>query len=93
MKKIREVSAKILTYIYAVGISFSLFMGALTVFGYIAALIVGGEIASQICNFIYKGFYPVIVYISSVSILIGLVKMYISGEKSLVPSMKKKKDI
>jgi hypothetical protein len=92
MKKIRERTAKILTYIYAMGISVTLFAGAISVFGYIAAIIVGGEIASQICNFIYNDFYPIIVYSSSISILVGLLKMYVSGEKSLVPPKKKKQN-
>lgn len=91
MKKFREKTAKILTYVYASGITVTLFMGALSVFGYIAAMIIGGETAAEICNFIYKEFYPVIIYLSSISILIGLVRMYVAGEKSLVPPKKNKK--
>lgn len=90
MKKFRENTAKVLSYVYAIGIAVALFAGALSVFGYIAALIIGGETAAEICVFIYKKFYPVIIYISSISILLGLVKMYIAGEKSLVPPKKKK---
>ena len=90
MKKFREKTAKALSYVYAVGIAISLFVGAITAFGYVAALIVGGETASEICNFIYKKVYPVIIYVSSISILIGLAKMYFAGEKSLVPPKKNK---
>lgn len=90
MKKFRENTAKILTYIYALGIAISLFVGAITSLGYIAALIIGGDIAASICDCIYKDIYPIIIYISSVSILIGLVKMYVAGEKSLVPPKKDK---
>jgi hypothetical protein len=91
MKKFREKLAKILTYVYAVGIAVSLFVGAITAIGYVAALIIGGDTAAAICNFIYKDVYPIIIYISSISILIGLVKMYVAGEKSLVPPKKAKK--
>ena len=91
MKKIRENTAKVLSYVYAIGIAVALFAGALSVFGYLAALIIGGETAVEICDFIYKDYYPVIIYISSISILLGLVKMYLSGEKSLVPPKKSKK--
>ena len=91
MKKIREKTAKVLSYVYAIGIAVALFAGALSVFGYLAALIIGGETAVEICDFIYKDYYPVIIYISSISILLGLVKMYLSGEKSLVPPKKSKK--
>ena len=90
MKKFRETTANVLSYVYAIGIAVALFVGALSVFGYIAAMIIGGETAAEICAFIYKDFYPVIIYISSISILLGLVKMYIAGEKSLVPPKKKK---
>jgi hypothetical protein len=90
MKKFRETTAKILSYVYGIGIAVSLFAGALSVIGYVAALIIGGDTAGEICKFIYKDFYPVIIYMSSISILIGLVKMYVAGEKSLVPPKKKK---
>ena len=90
MKNFREKIANILSYVYAIGIAVALFAGAISVFGYIAALIIGGETAAQICDFIYKDYYPVIIYISSISVLLGLVKMYFAGEKSLVPPKKKK---
>ena len=92
MKQIREISAKILSYVYGIGIAVSLFAGALSVIGYVAALIIGGETAAEICKFIYKDFYPVIIYMASISILVGLVKMYVAGEKSLVPPKKKKSE-
>ena len=90
MKNFREKLAKILTYVYATGIAISLFAGALSALGYVAALIVGGERATAICDFIYKDCYPHIVYLASASILIGFVRMYVAGEKSLVPPKKKK---
>ena len=90
MKKFRETLAKALSYVYGIGIAVSLFTGALSVLGYIAALIIGGETAAEISRFIYKDFYPVIIYLSSISILLGLVKMYVAGEKSLVPPKKNK---
>ncbi len=91
MKKIRENTAKILSYIYGVGIAIALFAGAFSFFGYVAALFIGGDVAAQICHFIYKQLYPVIIYLSSVTVLLGLVKMYVAGEKSLVPPPKKTK--
>jgi hypothetical protein len=90
MKKFRETAATVLSYIYGVGIAVALFVGALSFFGYVAALIIGGEVAAQICHFIYKQLYPVIIYLSSITVLLGLVKMYVAGEKSLVPPAKKK---
>ncbi|MBQ9163112.1 MAG: hypothetical protein IJX74_07570 [Clostridia bacterium] len=90
MKQFREKAAKVLSYVYGIGIAVALFAGALSVLGYVVAMIAGGDTAAQICKFIYKDFYPVIVYLSSITILLGLLKMYVAGEKSLVPPKKKK---
>lgn len=92
MMNSREKIANILSYVYAVGIAVSLFVGAISFFGYVAAFIIGGQTASEICEFIYKTVYPVLIYLSSISVLIGLVKMYVAGEKSLVPPKKKHKN-
>lgn len=91
MSNIREKIVTVLSYIYGIGISVSLFAGALSLIGYIVAFIMGGEAAAAICVFIYKKLYPVIIYISSVSILIGLLKMYVAGEKALTPEIGHKK--
>ena len=90
MKAFREKTAKILAYIYGTGIFVALFTGALSFFGYVAALIIGGQTATDICVFIYKKIYPVLFYISSGSVLLGLLKMYVAGEKTMVPTKKKK---
>lgn len=66
----------------------SLFVGGLTFLGYLAALIISGNTGFVICEFLYKKFFPVFIYASNVVVLIGLVAMYLSGEKSLV--LKKK---
>ena len=62
-----------------------LFAGALTFFGYIAALIIGGETATAMCTWIYKSFIPVIIKASTILILFGLLTMYLAGEKALTP--------
>lgn len=81
-KKIDKIS-NILKYIFGCGVFVSLFGGGLSFFAYLIALIVGGDIAQNICYFVYKMFYPVLVYISSVSVVIGLLKMYLCGETAL----------
>lgn len=89
MKEFRAKLAKVLSYIYAIGIAVALFAGALSFLGYLAAIIIGGPTATEICAFIYKKVYPVLFYISSCSVLLGLVKMYVAGEKTMVPNKKK----
>ena len=83
---LRKKIVAVLEYIYGSGIAIALFCGALSSIGYIAALIIGGEAASEICIFIYKSFYPILFYFSSSIVLIGLLKMYVAGEKSMVPT-------
>ena len=86
----RKKVADIMGYIYGTGILLAFFAGTLSVVGYIVAFAVGGETATEICVFIYKKFYPILFSFSSVVVLFGLVKMYVAGEKSLVPKKKKK---
>ncbi len=84
LKKISDVFKLIFGY----GIMIVLFIGGLTFFGYVAALIIGGDAATAICTWIYKSLIPVIIYASTILILFGLVTMYLAGEKALVPEKK-----
>ena len=59
--------------------------------GYVAALIIGDETAAMICTFIYKQIIPILIYITTSCILLGLLAMYLAGEKALTPSTKIKK--
>ena len=88
MKKITDV----LKLIFGYGIMIVLFAGGLTFFGYVAALIIGGDTATAICTWIYKSFIPIIIYISTILIIFGLVVMYLAGEKALTPGRKQAKD-
>lgn len=85
MKKTLKKISNICKVIFGYGIMIVLFAGGLTFFGYVLAIIIGGETATNICTWIYKSFIPVIIYASTVLILFGLVTMYLSGEKALVP--------
>lgn len=72
--------------IFGYGIMISLFVGGLTFFAYLAALIIGGDSATLICEFIYKKIVPIMIYTSTVTVMLGLVSMYLAGEKALTPS-------
>ena len=84
LKKISDVFKLIFGY----GIMIVLFAGGLTFFGYVIALIIGGETATAICTWIYKSFIPVIIYASTILILFGLLTMYLAGEKALISGKK-----
>lgn len=81
----------ILSYIYGAGVALALFAGGLSFLGYLAAFCIGGDTATAICVFIYKTLYPILFYFASGIALLGLVKMYLAGEKSMVPGNKYKK--
>lgn len=67
----------------------SLFAGGLTFFGYLAALIIGGDTATAICTFIYEKIIPVIIYLSTSMVILGLLAMYLNGETALTSDKKK----
>ena len=91
----KEKVVKIMSVIFGYGIMVCLFAGGLAFFGYLAALIIGGETATAISTFIYKQYFPVVFIATSLLILLGLIKMYISREYAFMAerrSRKKKKD-
>ena len=88
MKKFTDI---ILT-IFAAGVLLSLFIGGLTLLGYIIALCIGGESATSICVFIHKKLFPWIIRFTSVFVGLGLLGMYLSKVKALTVSGENKKE-
>lgn len=86
LKKISDICKLIFGY----SIMINLFVGGLTVLGYIVALIVGGESGALISAFIYNKIFKVLIYATSVTVLFGLFAMYIGGEYALKAESKKK---
>lgn len=91
MKDFCKKLSAVLKSIFGYGIMICLFAGGLTFFGYVAALIIGGDTAAAICTFLYKTVIPVIIYLSVIMVLLGLVAMYLNGEKALTPEKKESK--
>ena len=89
MKNIAKKISAVLRTVFGYGIMICLFAGGLTFFGYVAALIIGGDTAALICDFIYKSIFPVIIKISTVSVLLGIFIMYLRGEVALTSEKKK----
>lgn len=79
MKKI----SNILLRIFAYGITICLFAGGATFLGYVAALVIGGENATNLCVFLHKTFLPYVIQFTSIFTGIGLVGMYLSRVKAL----------
>lgn len=88
MKDFCKKLSNVLKIIFGYGIMIALFVGGLTFFGYVAALIIGGDVAAAICTFLYKSVIPAIIYLAVSMVLLGLVAMYLSGEVALTPEKK-----
>ena len=91
MKEILKKISDVLKAVFGYGIMITLLLGALSFFAYVAALIVGGEAAALICDFTYNVVLKITIYASTVIILIGLLAMYLAGEKALTPKKIEKK--
>jgi hypothetical protein len=79
-------AAEILSVIFGWGVYICLFAGGLATFAYILALILGGgagEAGYTLARFIQRNYFPFIVRIVSASVMIGLIAMYLSGQKAL----------
>lgn len=92
MKKFKEVCKKIadfLSVIFGYGVAACLFAGGLTFFGFLAAIIIGGDTAAAICLVLKDTILPVIIYASTILVLLGLLIMYLRNETALTPDKKK----
>lgn len=87
MKKFSNILLKI----FAVGVLATLFIGALTLIGFIVAMFIGGETATQICVFIHKMLFPYIIRFTCIFVGVGLIAMYLLKIKALVSNDSKEK--
>ena len=85
----REKIVNVLNKIYGALIAVSLFAGILPLIPFIIAMIIGGNTAELICNFIYNEYYPYVIVCASVAVIIGLIAMYINKHNFSVGAKKK----
>ena len=90
MKETMKKIAEKLKIVFGYGIMLTLFVGGLTFFGYLVALIIGGDTAVLICEVIYKQIVPIMIKVTTILVMFGLVTMYLAGEKALTPSKRNK---
>ena len=80
----------ILQTIFANGILACLFAGGLSLLGYLAGLIIGGEAAAALCAWVFKTWLPWVIKATSVFTGIGLLAMYLNRETALTAEIGKK---
>ena len=90
MKEVFKKISNVCKLIFGYSILIALAVGGMTFFGYVVALILGGDTAILICDFIYKKIIPVMIYVNTSTVLFGLVAMYLAGELALTPAKNKK---
>ncbi len=90
MKNVMKKIADKMKIVFGYSIMITLFVGGLTFFGYLVALIIGGGIAVQICDVIYNTIIPYMIYATNITVLFGLLTMYLAGERALTASKSKK---
>lgn len=83
----------VLNKIYAVLMFTSFFAGFVPVIPFIVALIVGGDVGAGIYKFLFTDYFPWVIAVGSLSIIVGLVAMYIAKIEDLsLKSLDKKSD-
>lgn len=88
MKKV----ANVLNTLFGVGVLLALFAGGIAVLGYIVAMFIGGETATELCRIIYKEYFAWIIKFTSVFIGCGLIGMYLDKKKALTIQMENTSD-
>ena len=73
----REKLFKVLNKVYGILMSISFFAGFLPLVPFIVAIIVGGTVGERIAVFLYKQYYPWVIILGSIAVVIGLITMYI----------------
>ena len=73
----RKKIFNILNKAYGILMFASFFAGFLPLIPFIIALIVGGETGEAISVFLYKQYYPWVIVVGSVAIIVGLIAMYV----------------
>ena len=79
----REKLYKILNRIYGIMMSGSFFAGFVPFIPFIIAIIIGGEIGEKVSVFLYKQYYPWVIVIGSLAIVVGLIAMYVGKLEGL----------
>ena len=79
----REKLYTIFNKMYGIMMTVSFFAGFLPLIPFVVAMIIGGDVGEMIAVFLYKQYYPWVIIIGSLSIVVGLVAMYIGKREAL----------
>ena len=81
----RQKVENVLQKIYGITLMVSFFAGLLQLIPFIIAIIIGGGeggTGEAISTWLYKQYYPWVIALASIAILIGLVSMYVGKKEA-----------
>jgi cytochrome c biogenesis protein CcdA len=83
--------SKVCDTIFSYGMLLALFVAFVLFLGFVVSFFVGHDAAAQITTFLYKTLLPKTYIFSVIVSLIGLIGMYLRGEKAMMMNSKPKK--
>lgn len=81
----REKVDNVLQKIYGITLTISFFAGLLPLIPFVIAIIIGGGeggTGESISTWLYKEYYPWVIALASIAILIGLIAMYVGKKEA-----------
>ena len=79
MKKFHNI----LTKVYRFLMTTSFFGGLLPLIPFVIAMIIGGSTGEAIAVFLYKQYYPVVIILGCLAVVVGWVAMYVGKIEAL----------
>jgi len=73
-------ASSILEYMIGLSLTICLFAGGAGFIGYMAALFIGGETATELCTWIYKNYYGFLIKLATYTTLATFLLIYLKGD-------------
>lgn len=67
--------------VYGILMTCSFFAGLIPVIPFVIAIMIGGTTGEAIALFLYKQYYPWVIAVASVAVLVGLLATYVDKSK------------
>ncbi len=87
----KEKISKVCDQIFSIGMLLSLMVAFILFLGFIVSLFIGHDAAGTLTTFLYKTLLPKTYVFAVIVCLIGLIGMYLRGEKAMMMSKPKAK--
>lgn len=79
----KEKLYRILNKVYGITMFAAFFGGVIPLIPFLISIAIGGPTGEALTNFFYQKYYPVIIALASIAVVIGLIAMYVRGEQAL----------